>query len=98
MMHDGRTDIVIITEHKKKAKKRPIGPLPVQQAVLVNEISKLLPAIHSGEWLTDEHINNAQAIQAKHFHTLAANRRYGFLFQRAVNPWVPVLLNRNSSK
>ena len=64
---DGRTDIVIISEHKKKAKKRPIGPLPVQQAVLVTEISKLLPAIHSGEWLTDEHIDNAQAILAKHF-------------------------------
>ena len=64
---DGRTEIVIISEHKKKAKKRPIGPLPVQQAVLVTEISKLLPTIYSGEWLTDEHIDNAQAILAKHF-------------------------------
>ena len=64
---NGRAEIVFVSEHKKRAKKRPIGPLPVEPAVLANNTSELLPLIKSGEWLTDEHIDHAQAILAKHF-------------------------------
>ena len=62
---NGRAEIVFVSEHKKRAKKRPIGPLLVEQAVLANNTSALLPLIKSGEWLTD--IHHAQAILAKHF-------------------------------
>ena len=64
---NGRAEIVFVSEQKKKAKKRPIGPLPVEQAVLANNASELLPLIKSREWLTDGHVDHAQAILAKHF-------------------------------
>ena len=56
---------VIITS-QKRAKKRPIGPLPVRPATSP-DLDKLLPLIDNGEWLTDEHIDGAQAMLAKHF-------------------------------
>ncbi len=60
-----QNDVVYCGE--KKRKKRPIGPLPVTPALLHKNIDKLLPVIESGEWLTDEHIDNAQAILAANF-------------------------------
>ena len=50
-----------------KVEKRPIGPLPVIPALKYKDIAKLLPVIKNGEWLTDEHIDNAQATQADNF-------------------------------
>ncbi|CAB4021279.1 Calcium-responsive transcription factor [Paramuricea clavata] len=52
---------------KKKRKKRPIGPLPVTPALKYKDFPKLLPVIESGEWLKDEHNDNAQAFLAKNF-------------------------------
>ena len=60
-----QNDVVYCGE--KKRMKRPIGPLPVTPALLHKNIDKLLPVIESGEWLTDEHIDNAQAILAANF-------------------------------
>lgn len=58
-------DIVIVSE--TKAKKRTLGPVPVKPATLKKDISQLLPIIQSGEWLSDEHIDHAQAMLKKHF-------------------------------
>ncbi|CAB4042278.1 COMPASS component SPP1, partial [Paramuricea clavata] len=58
-------DVVCCGE--KKRKKRPIGPLPVTPALKYKDFPKLLPVIESREWLTDEHIDNAQAILAENF-------------------------------
>ena len=61
----GKADVIIISE--RKAKKRAIGPLPVHRAMFASELPNLLQINENGQWLTDEHIDNAQAILAKHF-------------------------------
>ena len=53
-----------------KQKKRPIGPLPVTPSLKYKDIAKLLPVIKDGEWLTDEHVDNAQAILADNFRNI----------------------------
>ena len=57
-----KNDVVCCGERKRE--KRPIGPLPVTPALNYKDIAKLLPVIKNGKWLTDEHIDNAQAILA----------------------------------
>lgn len=61
----GKDDVVCCGERMRN--KRPIGPLPTTPALKHQNVHKLLPVIESGDWLTDEHIDNAQAILAQHF-------------------------------
>ena len=57
---------VVITL-QRKAKKRPNGPLPITPAISSTDLHIVLPIIDNGEWLTDELIDTAQAMLAKHF-------------------------------
>jgi hypothetical protein len=50
-----------------KARKRKVGPVPVKKANLMKNNTRLLPDIQNGEWLSDEHIDHAQAMLAKQF-------------------------------
>lgn len=50
-----------------KARKRKIGPVPVKKANLMKNNTRLLPDIQNGAWLSDEHIDHAQAMLAKQF-------------------------------
>jgi hypothetical protein len=55
----------VIVTCQKRPKKRKNGPLPVKPATF-SDGCKVQP-IKNGEWLTDEHVDNAQAILAQHF-------------------------------
>ena len=50
-----------------KARKRKVGPVPVKKANLMKNNTRLLPDIQNGAWLSDEHIDHAQAMLAKQF-------------------------------
>ena len=78
-----KNDVVCCGEGVRK--KRPIGPLPVTPALKHQNVQKRLPVIESGDRLTDEHIDNAQAILAQNFRTSEACRQHGFSFQRSAN-------------
>ena len=61
-----KNEDVTIVAHTK-AKKRKAGPMPVQKANLKRNVKQLINKIENGKWLSDEHIDHAQAMLAKQY-------------------------------
>ena len=61
---------MVVVGHKP-AKKRKAGPVPVKRANLKKNTRYLIPSIRNGEWLSDEHIDPAQAMLARQFQNIA---------------------------
>ena len=58
-------DITIVAH--TKTKKRKAGPVPVRKANLKRNVKQLITKIQNGKWLSDEHIDHAQAMLAKQY-------------------------------
>ena len=61
-----KNEDVTIVAHTK-AKKRKAGPMSVQKANLKRNVKQLINKIENGKWLSDEHIDHAQAMLAKQY-------------------------------